>query len=149
MANRKTVVWIKLPGCQCQPHGRLPVSWHTKSTEIGTGTFQKRCDQNGCRDYAEPRAIPRFCILNWRVDRFMARCAAAPFGPDTSQLHSLRALRISWRSVSSRTLWSAPFVDFEEAGFSAGRSAFENLRSLTSTFRAGPVEIITARSITF
>src|SRR6266446_1629573 len=145
MANRKTVLQIKLPACRCQHDGRLPVSWHAENGDRDG----KRRPQNGCRDYAEPRVIPSFCILNCNVDRFMARCAAAPFGPDTTQSDSLRALRISWRSVSSRTLRSAPFVDLGEAGFFAGRSAFENLRSLTSIFRTGPVEIITARSITF
>ena len=54
--------------------------------------------------YEEPRAMPSFCILNCRVDRFIARRVAAPFGPATTQLHSLRALRICWRSVSSKTI---------------------------------------------
>ena len=44
--------------------------------------------------YEEPRAMPSFWILNWRVDRFIARRVAAPFGPATTQLLSLRALRI-------------------------------------------------------
>ena len=53
-------------------------------------------------DYAEPRTIPSLCILNCRVDRFIARCAAAPWGPATTQLHSFRAFRICWRSVSCK-----------------------------------------------
>src|SRR6267378_5914915 len=31
MANRKAVLQIKLPACQCQQDGRLPVSWHTEN----------------------------------------------------------------------------------------------------------------------
>ena len=39
--------------------------------------------------------------------------------------------------------------DFGAAVCSSGRLALENFRSATSTLSAGPVEIITARSITF
>jgi len=60
------------------------------------------CCGNEWFDYAEPRAIPSLCILNCRVDRFIARCAAAPWGPATTQLHSFRAFRICWRSVSCK-----------------------------------------------
>src|SRR6267142_4675812 len=84
MANRKAVLHIKLPACRCQQDGRLPVSWHTKGTLMGAGVFQKECDKNGCRDYAEPRMIPSFCILNWRVDRFIPR---SPFGYFSADVH--------------------------------------------------------------
>jgi hypothetical protein len=64
--------------------------------------FAREFRGNAWFDYAEPRAIPSLCILNCRVDRFIARSAAAPWGPATTQLHSLRAFRICWRSVSCK-----------------------------------------------
>src|SRR6266850_1863395 len=80
MANRKTVLQIKLPACRCQQDGRLPVSWHAENGDRDG----KRRPQNGCRDYAEPRVIPSFCILNWRVDRFIPR---SPFGYFSADVH--------------------------------------------------------------
>ena len=104
MASRRTVLQTKLPACQSQQDGRLPVSWHTKALSLGREYFKTDMTRMADSIYEEPRAMPSFCILNWRVDRFIARRVAAPFGPATTQLHSLRALRICWRSVSSRTL---------------------------------------------
>src|SRR6266403_4173041 len=64
-----------------------------KKVCLGREPFRRSVTKMG-GNYAEPRAIPSLCILNWRVDRFIARSAAAPLGPATTQLHSLRALRI-------------------------------------------------------
>jgi hypothetical protein len=94
----------------------LPASWYAGSflarrkiyTRLGRYERlykripRRRSCGNEWFDYAEPRAIPSLCILNCRVDRFIARCAAAPWGPATTQLHSLRAFRICWRSVSCK-----------------------------------------------
>jgi hypothetical protein len=104
MASRRTVLQTKLPACHSQQDGRLPVSWHTKGLSLGREYFKAEMTKMADSIYEEPRAMPSFCILNWRVDRFIARRAAAPFGPATTQLHSLRVLRICWRSVSSKTI---------------------------------------------
>jgi len=103
MTSRRTVIQTKLPACQSQQDGRLPVSWHTKLS-LGREYFKPEMTKMADSIYEEPRAMPSFCILNWRVDRFIARRAATPFRPATTQLHSLRALRICWRSVSSKTI---------------------------------------------
>ena len=94
MVNRRTVLQTKLPACQSQRDGRLPVSWHTKGLSLGWEYFKTEMTKMADSIYEELRAMPSFCILNWRVDRFIARRAAAPFGPATTQLHSLRASRI-------------------------------------------------------
>lgn len=45
------------------------------------------------RRYLE-RVMPSFCILDWRVVRFMPSLAAAPAGPPMTQSQSRRAFRI-------------------------------------------------------
>src|SRR6266850_1954360 len=77
MANRKTVLQIKLPACRCQQDGRLPVSWHA---------------ENGDRDgniseEASTKWLPRLCrttrdseLLHSQLERGsfhckMCRCA--------------------------------------------------------------------------
>jgi len=93
MSSRTNALQIKMPRCQCQLNGRLPVFWRTKRIVLGAGALRERCDESPF-DYAKPRAIPSLCILNWRVDRFIPRCAAAPWGPATTQLLCFRASRI-------------------------------------------------------
>ena len=109
IANRRSVLksW-----CQHGAASRV-VRWQFSGTQNDLCSARKirealqeasrrRSDGNEWFDYAEPRAIPSLCILNCRVDRFIARCAAAPRGPATTQLHSLSAFRICWRSVSCK-----------------------------------------------
>jgi hypothetical protein len=94
----------------------LPASWYAgsflahRTIYARLGRYKRLYKKDSRRrsygnerfDYAEPRAIPSLCILNCRVDRFIARCAAAPWGPATTQLLSLRAFRICRRSVSCK-----------------------------------------------
>jgi hypothetical protein len=94
----------------------LPASWYAgsflahRTIYARLGRYKRLYQKDSRRrsygnewfGYAEPRAIPSLCILNCRVDRFIARCAAAPWGPATTQLLSLRAFRICWRSVSCK-----------------------------------------------
>jgi hypothetical protein len=35
MVNRETILWLKMPGSQCQEDGCLPVFWHTKGRAVG------------------------------------------------------------------------------------------------------------------
>src|SRR6267143_188367 len=71
MANRKTVLQIKLPACRCQQDGRLPVSWHA---------------ENGDRDgniseEASTKWLPRLCrttrdskLLHSQLERGSFHC---------------------------------------------------------------------------
>src|SRR5208282_3333989 len=52
----------------------------------------------------EGQEIPSLRMRNWRLERFIPRRAAAPWGPATTQFACSRALRISCRSASSSTL---------------------------------------------
>lgn len=68
------------------------------------GTVPKgRRELRGARDLANYRwrEIPSFCILDWRVVRFIPSLAAAPTGPPMIHSDSRRALRMCSRSACS------------------------------------------------
>src|ERR1700693_1272365 len=55
------------------------------------------------------RAIPSFFMRKYRVERLSPKRAAAPLGPERTQLVSFRVFRIWLRSTSSRVWWRSGF----------------------------------------
>ena len=97
---------------------------------------------------AERRAIPSLRILCCRVDRFSPRYAAAPFGPATTQLHSVRLRESAAVQIAPERPEVCRCLAISETVFSTLRPALEIFRSATSTLEES-AEKITARSMTF
>lgn len=81
----------EVPKIICRCDGTAPKYRRVLGSSIGLG---KRADYDG-------REIPSFCILDWRVVRFIPSLAAAPAGPPMVHSDSRSALRICSRSACS------------------------------------------------
>ena len=53
--------------------------------------------------------IPSLFIRNWRVERFIPRRVAAPFGPETTHRVSFKVAMICARCACSRVSYCPPF----------------------------------------
>ena len=84
------------------------------------------------------RAMPNFRNLEFKVLRFIPRRAAAPDGPPITQLASRRIRMMCSRATASR-------VDAS----TGSTGPFGALNCPTGTRNSGPLDRITARSITF
>lgn len=93
LAKRNEVARTK-----CRWNGTVPIDrrW-PGSFNIHGGWLRNLADYDG-------REMPSFCILDWRVVRFMPSLAAAPAGPPMVQFVLCSALRICSRSAYSRVV---------------------------------------------
>ena len=86
-------VLTRMPRSRCQRAGDMPIRGHLQ---------RRACEGRGGSLHVPGRAIPSLRRRNCRVERFMPRRTAAPFGPLSTHFVSWSTARMCLRSAASR-----------------------------------------------